>query len=153
MVFVPMPFSAAVVLRGGRGPSVLQGFAATPSLLAGLGSDAGDEADYAALNAAGVAALEGLTGPRRLILAVEAAAQQVLDARTELGEVRVEAVRWDQVRALFADGPEAAPAVAAAAEAAAGVALDRVLELPAVVELGETIDLLWYATGELDDLG
>jgi hypothetical protein len=153
MVFVPLPPAAAVSLRGGSHPAAVRGFSATPSLRAVLGPDAGDdEVDYAALDAAGVAALHGLAGPRRLVLAVEARPDQVSDRRTDLGEVGVEGLRWDQVQALFADEQDAATAVTTAAEAAADVPLAQVLELPAVAELAQGYDLLWYAVDELDDL-
>jgi hypothetical protein len=59
---------------------------------------------------------------------------------------------WQQVRALFADEESAAAAVEAAASAAAGVGLDAAFDLPAVVALSDTFDLLWYAPEELDGL-
>ncbi len=154
MVFVPAPAAAAIALRGGQPMPQVQGFAATPSLLATLGAQLGDEAaDYAALSTAGVAALASLEGSRRLVLAVEAKPDQLIDRRSDVGEVAVEGVRWGQVQALFADEPDAARSVNAAATAAVGVPLEGLLEVPAVVELGEEYDLLWYAVHELDDLG
>lgn len=154
MVFVPAPPAAAVSMRDGQGLAAVRGFAATPSLRATLGTDAGEEeADYAALSAAGVAALEGLDSSWRLVLAVDADPDQVVDGCTGLGEVRVAGLRWQQVQALFADEREAAASVRTAAAAAAGVPLDGLLGLPAVAELGDRHDLLWYAVDELDDLG
>lgn len=153
MVFVPVPAAAAVALRDGQRLTEARGFAATASLLAAVGSEAGqEEVDYVALNAAGVAALDGLAGSRRLVLAVETGSDQVLDRRSTLGEVRLEGLRWDQVQALFADEPYAAADVTTAAAAATGVPLDRLLELPAVSALADRYDLLWFAVEELDEL-
>ena len=153
MVFVPLPLAETVVLRGGSTAGPQRGFAATPSLRAALGPDTSEEeADYAALDTAGVAALDGLAGSRRLVVAVEAAATQVHDQRSDLGEVAVEGLRWDQLQALFADGDDAADAVLAAAAAASGVPVADALALPAVVALSEGHDLLWYASEELDAL-
>jgi hypothetical protein len=153
MVFVPLPPASALGLRDGQPLRSVRGFAATPSLRASLGPDVGEEeADYAALDAAGLAALDGLERPRRLVLAAEVDPAQVRDGRSALGEVELGEVWWRQVQSFFADEPDAAPAVAAAVAAASGVPLEQVLELPAVAELGERHDLLWYAVEELDDL-
>jgi hypothetical protein len=66
--------------------------------------------------------------------------------------VEVRDLGWRQVQALFADEESAAAAVRAAASAAAGVAVEAAFDLPAVVELTDTFDLLWYAPEELDGL-
>ncbi len=154
MVYVPLPASRVRALRDGEPLARVAGHAATPSLRAALDLAPGDEeGDYAALNAAGVAALAGLPGPRRLVLAAEVADPQVADGRGSSGEVEVTDLRWGQVRSLFADEEVAASAVTAAAAAAAGVALDEAYGLPAVVALTEGHDLLWFAPEELDALG
>jgi len=153
MVFVPVPVAAAAVLRAGDPVPVSRGFAVTPSLRTALGPGTDDdEADFAALSAAGVAALAGLVGPRRLVLAADVGDDQVSDAGNALGEVAVRRLAWAQVQALFADEEVAAPAVAAAASAAAGVGLAEAFDLAAVVELTDGHDLLWYAPEELDAL-
>ena len=159
MVFVPLTAPAALGLRAGDPTAPLPGFAVTPALRRALGADSTeDEADFAALSTAGVAALAGLLGEdgsvatRRLVLAAEATAEQVVDLGTDLGEVRLGGLRWSQVQAVFADEDEAADQVAAAAREARGVALPDLLGLPATVALGETHDLLWYDPSELDAL-
>ena len=133
MVFVPVAPTVALALRDGERLSA-GGFAATPTLRRALGSGSDDEeADFVALNTAGVAALDGLAGVRRLVLAVDVDEQQVTDRRTDLGEVEVRDLGWRQVQALFADEEPAGPALAAAAAAASGVPLGEAFELPAVV--------------------
>lgn len=153
MVFVPLPFDAAVALRGGSAVEGARGFSATPALRAALGADVSEEeADYAALNAAGVAALAGLVGSRRLVVAVEVTPDAVTDHGTGLGDVTVDRLRWSQVQALFADEESAAAAVTAAAAGAGGVRVADALALPAVAALTDRYDLLWFAPEELDGL-
>jgi hypothetical protein len=153
MVFVPVAMATALTLRAGAPLPPARGFAVTPSLRRALGPATDDEeADFAVLSAAGVAALDGLVGSRRLVLAAEVPDGQVRDRGSELGEVDVRDVAWRQVQALFADEGSAGPAVAAAASAASGLALAAAFDLPAVIELSDTVDLLWYAPEELDEL-
>jgi hypothetical protein len=153
MVFVPVTLESALALRAGKAVPTARGFAVTPGLRRALGPATEDEeADFAVLSAAGVAALDGLADARRLLLAAEVADRQVRGPGTELGEVEVRDLAWQQVQALFADEESAAAAVGAAASAAAGVALDAAFDLPAVVALSDTFDLLWYAPEELDGL-
>ncbi|WP_375432477.1 DUF6912 family protein [uncultured Friedmanniella sp.] len=153
MVFVPLPLSQAVALRAAPRPGPHDGFAATPELRAALGPDPHEEeTDYAALSAAGVAALDGLVGSRRLVVAVEVPTGGVTDRGSGLGEVELGGLRWDQVQALFADEESAAEMVCAAAAAAVGVPVADVLGLPAVVALTDSFDLLWFAPEELDAL-
>ena len=152
MVFVPVPVADAVALRDGTPTAPQRAFAATPSLRRALQTADDEEAEFAALDAAGVAALDGLAGSRRLVLAAEVGEAQVRDLTTDLGEVQVERLVWDQVRSLFCDEEVAAEAVRAAADAAAGVPAADAFDLPAVVALGERHDLLWYAPEELDGL-
>jgi uncharacterized protein DUF6912 len=153
MVFVPLPVASASTLRGGTAATPCRGFAATPSLRRALGAASDeDEAGFAALDAAGVAALDGLRGSRRLVLAADVDPAQVRDRGTELGEVEVADLSWAQVRSLFADEEVAAPLVTAAADAARGVTLPVAFDLTAVTELRDSHDLLWYAPEELDGL-
>ena len=153
MVFVPVAMAAALALRAGEPVPPARGFAATPSLRRALGPGTDDEeADFAVLSAAGVAVLDGLVGSRRLVLAAEVPEGHVSDRGGDLGEVEVRDLGWRQVQALFADEESAAAAVRAAASAAAGVAVEAAFDLPAVVELTDTFDLLWYAPEELDGL-
>lgn len=164
MVFVPVSLASARALRSGQQPGALRGFAVTPALVQALGADLSEEeADFAALSTAGLAALTGpdrLDGRdrgRRLVLAAEVGADQVTDLGGEQGEVWVAGLGWGQVSALFADEDVAgdtvrAAAVEAAAAAAAGVEPAEALSGPAVATLSDTYDLLWYAPEELDAL-
>lgn len=157
MVYVPILLSRARSLRAGEPLSSVAGHAATPSLRRALdlGTD-DEEGDYAALNAAGVAALtelDGVQGPRRLVLAAEVDEVSVGDGQGTFGEVQVAGLTWPQVRSLFADEEVAAPAVLAAARAVDGVAPAQAYDLPAVVELNDNHDLLWFSPEELDALG
>ena len=157
MVFLPLPPAQARRLRSGEDLGRRRAHAVTPTLLRALGPDSSEEeCDYAALSAAGTAALDGLTDlaqGRRLVVAAEVGPGPVDDLRDDLGAVAVERVTWAQVQALFADEQDAAGLVRAAAAAATGVPLDRALDLPPVVALAESFDLLWYAPAELDVLG
>lgn len=153
MVYVPLPLPRARRLRVGEPLAAVPGHAATASLrrALGLGTD-DEEGDYAALNAAGVAALDGLLGSRRLVLAAEVGDAQVTDRGGTSGEVDVAGLAWTQVRSLFADEEVAAPAVTEAARAATGVALAEAYDLPAVAALVDAHDLLWFSPEELDAL-
>ena len=154
MVYVPLTPAQARSLRAGEALTRLAAHAATPSLRRALDLAPDDEeGDYAALNAAGVAALDGLADGRRLVLAADVGDAQVSDGRGTSGEVAVADLVWAQVRSLFADEEVAAPAVRAAAEAARGVALAQAYDLPAVAALADAHDLLWFAPEELDALG
>ena len=157
MVYVPIQLPRARSLRAGEALSLVAGHAATPSLRRALDLGVDDEeGDYAALNAAGVAALatlDGVQGRRRLVLAAEVDAASVADRQGTSGEVQVAGLTWAQVRSLFADEEVAAPAVLAAARAADGVAPAQAYDLPAVVELTDNHDLLWFSPEELDTLG
>lgn len=157
MVYVPILLSRARSLRAGDPLRSAAGHAATPSLRRALDLRVDDEeGDYAALNAAGVAALAALQDAqagRRLVLAAEVGDASVSDGRGSSGEVHVAELTWAQVRSLFADEEVAAPAVLAAAGAARGVELAQAYDLPAVVELTDDHDLLWFSPEELDSLG
>lgn len=159
MVFVPASLASARALRSGQPTGPLRGFAVTPSLVRALGPDLSDEeADFAALSTAGLAALDGLDGGRRLVLAAEVAPDRVVDGGGGAGEVRLDQLTWRQVSALFADEDTAADAVRAAAaeiSPAEGAAAPSAAAWsgPAVTALVDTYDLLWYAPEELDVLG
>jgi hypothetical protein len=154
MVYVPLALTKARALRDGESLDRLRGHAATPSLRRELAvAENDEEGDFAALNAAGVAALDGLAESRRVVLAADVAADQVADGHGGSGEVQVDRLTWPQVQSLFADEEAAGPAVVAAARAATGVPLGQAYDLPAVVALTDTHDLLWFAPAELDALG
>ena len=154
MVYVPLPLARARSLRDGEPLDRVPGHAVTRSLRQALELTPDDEeGDYAALSAAGVAALDRLVGSRRLVLAAEVGEDRVTDRDGPSGEVEVAGVTWAQVRSLFADEEVAAPAVRAAAGATAGVVLAEAYDLPAVVALTDGHDLLWFSPEELDALG
>ena len=110
-----------------------------------------EEAEFAGLSLAGVLALGMGADALRLVLAVDVEPGQVEDEHGQHGELSVTGVRWPQVQALFSDEPAAAPAVARARAAAAGLSLADALLLPEVDALLE-FDLLWFAVEELADL-
>ena len=151
MIFVPASHEDARSLRSGR-ELAAPGCAATDSLIGALGPGTStEEAEYAALSNAGVLAIM-ITAGSRLVLAAEVADDQVTDHRTDLGEVDVERLLWSQVRSLFADEPEAGAALARARLESAESGLAETLATPAVGELLDRYDLLWFATAELDSL-
>ncbi len=152
ITFIPLGHAAAQRLRSGVELGSVDGCAPTPSLLADLGRDVCDEeADYAALNYAGVLALAAADDARRLVVAAIVPDAQVTDRRTAFGQVTVDDLRWSQVTSLFADEADAVQLVAEA-RGEAGSDLERTLATPAVGRLLDEHDLLWYATHELDDL-
>ena len=100
-----------------------------------------------ALNHAGIAALTlDDSTPTRIVLAVD----HDLSGDDELGVVTVARLEWAEVRSLFADETAAGAAVVAARSAVRGLDLSAALADPAVEELQESYDLLWYAPDELD---
>ena len=148
-VFVPLTLSAAQQLRSTGSAADLIGYADGPALRSWLGDSRLDdeEADYVALNHAGVAALLLDGSSIRLVLAVD---QEI--AGGELGAVRLARLAWSDVRSLFADETEATAAVAGARAAVNGLELAAALPLPEVEQLLDAHDLLWYAPEELDAL-
>ena len=100
-----------------------------------------------ALNHAGIAALtlDDATATR-IVVAVD----QDASVGDELGAVTVARLDWAEVRSLFADEAAAEAAVLAARSAVRGLDLAAALVDPAVEELQESYDLLWYAPEELD---
>jgi hypothetical protein len=151
LVLVPLDRDTAYALRTGGDPGPRPGCAPTAGLAASAGPDAvTEEVEFAALSHAGALALTCVADPRRLVLAAEIEAGQVTDTGDALGQVVVTGLRWPQVQSLFADEPDAAPAVARARAAAKGRTLAEALDLPEVAELLEAYDLLWFAPGELD---
>ena len=150
LVFVPLDREAVYALRAGTDPGPRPGCAPTAGLAASVGAGAvPEEAEFAALSHAGVLALTSGKDPLRLVLAADVAAGQVDDPGDGLGEVVVSGLVWRQVQSLFADEPEAAPAVARARATAAGQSLAEVLSTSEVEELLAAYDLLWFAPEEL----
>ena len=86
------------------------------------------------------------------MIAAEVDDAQVSEAGASEGEVGVRDVRWGQVQALFADEPGLERLVAGARAAGSGLTLAAALEAPAVIELVDGADLLWFDPAELDQL-
>ena len=155
-VFVPLTLDDVRRLRATGSLADVVGYAPGPALRgwleagrAGDGRLEDEEVDYVALTHAGVAALTQDDGaPSRLVVAVE---REALDGDA-LGAVRLDRLDWTDVRSLFADEAGAGSAVAAARAAVRGQTLGTALSDPAVEELQDAYDLLWYAPDELDSL-
>ncbi|HYI56504.1 MAG TPA: hypothetical protein VEX57_21225 [Microlunatus sp.] len=148
-VFVPLTRATVIALRDTGSAEDLPGYAAGPALREWLDEARLDdeEADYVALNHAGIAALtlDDAT-PTRIVVAVD----QDAPVGDELGAITVAHLDWAEVRSLFADEAAAEAAVLAARSAVRGLDLAAALVDPAVEELQESYDLLWYAPEELD---
>jgi hypothetical protein len=157
MVFVPVTRGEATALReqGVLGPGLV-GHAATPALMSSHDYDEStrEDAEYAALTYAGArAALTGEAGTLRLVLAVEVPpAVASVDPEDAYGRTEISALRWADVRALFADEPAAGAALALARRAADGLELGEALDTPELAGLVDEHDLLWFAPEELDQL-
>jgi hypothetical protein len=153
MVFVPMTWDEAVALRSGTAAEGYHGCAATPSLVAAMEADTLiEQAEYAALSYAGALALALKPTSPRLIAAAEVQSGQVSDLGGPLGEVEVRELTWHQVRALFADEPDAMEAARLASGLVAGQGLAAALAVPEVGAVLDEYDLLWFAPAELDEL-
>jgi L-alanine-DL-glutamate epimerase-like enolase superfamily enzyme len=157
MTFIPVSQEDALSLRDGADLGPRRACAATPALKKELGEQTSiEEAEFAALSNASVLALFSSWGAMRLVLAAEVGPGQIADPESPHGEVTVSGVSWSQVRALFADEPEAFERVKAV-RSAVGDSHDQwtlatVLDAPEVEELLAAYDLLWFAPDELDQL-
>jgi hypothetical protein len=152
MVFLPVDRSAARQLRDGRELTSRRGCAASLGLARAMPPGTGtEELDFVALSNASVLALTVTSDPLRLVVAVEVEPDDVDDLGGDLGEVSIGRVGWAQVHALFADEPEAAAVVARARAAASGTLGDALIQGP-VGDLLDTVDLLWFAPEELDQV-
>jgi hypothetical protein len=153
MIFVPMTPDETVALRSGAGVDHQQGCAATASLVGSVETDCViEEAEYAAINNAGVLAMVLKPNAPRLVVAAEVREEQVIDRGAPQGEVEVNGLTWRQVRALFADEPAAQKAVRLARRTVAGRSLTAALVTPKVAALLDRYPLMWYAPEELDQL-
>jgi hypothetical protein len=153
MIFIPMTRDDALALRSGTAARHHLGCAATPSLAASMDADpAIEEVEYAALSNAGVLALALAPNAPRLVVAAEVREEQVEDLNRPHGEIEVRGLAWAQVRALFADEPDALEVAALAGKAVAGQSLAAALITPEVVAVLDGYDLLWFAPEELDQL-
>ena len=148
-VLVPVSHEQLDRVRSEPLPGPVRGFTVTPTLCAtyGLGPSDEEEADRTALLLAGLSAL--LEHGRRLALVVEAPSA---DTGDPLGEVSLSEVKWRDVSAIFADGPEAEDAVSAAGRAVEGLDLDSAWDAEEVQALMAEHDLLWYGPEEVETL-
>jgi hypothetical protein len=147
---------AAAVASGHVGPAPLTAHAVTPALRESYATADAEELEYVALMAAAGSCLPLLAAapdePRRRYVA----ACDVQDVRPDLepgpsGVVVPAPIAWRDVKALHADDPEAAPAIAAAVEAyAAALAGDD--DARFTVDEADGWELMWFATQEADDL-
>ena len=143
-VYLPMTATRlrAAQQRGSFGPAPLRAHAVTPAVADALDDE--EEREYAALTAAALEAIALLADgdpPYRLVAAVDAGGWEP-DAGDDPTAVRLaHEVPWKRLAAVLADSPDAAPAVARAAEQG-----DAALEACLDHELG------WFATQEVDEL-
>jgi hypothetical protein len=153
MIFIPMTRDDALALRSGTAERRYLGCAATPSLVASMDGDSAiEEVEYAALSNAGVLALALAPNAPRLVVAAEVREEQVEDLSRPHGEIEVRGLAWAQVRALFADEPDALEVATLAGKALAGQSLGAALITPEVAAVLDGYDLLWFAPEELDQL-
>ena len=154
MVFVPMTWDEVDDLRSGiAADAPYRGCTVTPGLVASLEADTLiEEAEYAALSYTSVLALVLKPGSPRFVVAAEVQPSQLTDLGEPLGEVELRGLTWTQVRALFADEPDAIEAARLAGEAVAGQSLAVALAAPEVGLVLDGYDLLWFAPEELDQL-
>lgn len=146
LVFVPLGADEVAAWASGT-PYSGVAYATTPTMLAAFGLDLADDED-AERTSLHIAALDALRrhGARRVAVASASAFD---DGVTDLGAVTCGPLAWTAVSALFADAPEAGPAVAAAAAGLAGIRdLDGAWEHPAHEALLHGADLLWFGPEE-----
>ena len=84
------------------------------------------------------------------MIAAEVREEQVEDLSRPHGEIEVRGLAWAQVRALFADEPDALEVATLAGKAIAGQSLAAALITPEVAAVLDGYDLLWFAPEELD---
>lgn len=151
LIFLPLDAAELNRLRS-EGLRDVAAHTTTPALFDGLGLDesGAEEAEFAALTYASVAALT--RGPRRLVAVAEVAQDRLAaaDFADDFGSVTVSSVGWSEVTCLFSGDPTDAPAETAAAVAAQGRALAEAWDDDLVADLVATTDLLWYAPQEAD---
>ncbi len=162
-VYLPVtPGQLAALAAGGElGPAPLLGFAVTPALREWCASGDHEELEYAAMNAAGRAAVDLLAASpdaadhdaaaRRLVIAADVDAGTP-DARHGPTAVLLpHAVPLDRVASVHADAEEAVADVAAAVRIVrTGGPRDGDEEF--VLDSCAAHELAWYATQEIADL-
>ncbi len=157
-VYVGLTRSALAAARasGEIGPPPLAAHAVTPSLRESYATADAEELEYVALTAAADACLPLLAAAPDEPRCRYVAACDVADATRDVeagptGVVVPDPIPWRDVQALHADDPDAAPTIAAAADAyAAAVAGDD--DARFTVDEADGWELMWFATQEADGL-
>ena len=156
-VYVGLTTSALRAARdSGAIEAPLTAHAVTPALRESYASADTEELEYAALTAAADSCLPLLAAApgeprRRLVAACEVPAAVPDPEPGPSGVAVADPIPWRDVQAIHADDPEAAPVVAAAAEAyAAALAGDD--DARVTVDEADGWELMWFATQEADQV-
>jgi hypothetical protein len=160
-VYLPSTLTLLAGVHAAReiAPAPLAAHAVTPALREWYAGGDQEELEYAAMSAAARASLRQLAADpsvprRRVVLAAEVPDDQVSWARGDIalgnGDralVQIAApVPWKRIASGHVDDPDAAPDVAAAAQALADAGDE---DARFTVDGAEGHELLWYATQEL----
>lgn len=145
-----------VLAEGALGPAPMTGFAVTPALREWYVDDEIEELEYAASLEAARASLrlvdlDGSAAKRRVVVAADVP-DSAVEVRDDLerGAVRVNAaVPLADIASVHVDDAEAAPAVAAAAEAIVRADLGD-NEAQDLVDDVEGFELSWFASQEIE---
>lgn len=149
MIYLPVSVAELARFRDDGTTSPARAFGATGTLREAFGytDSMAEDAEHAAQLFASLCCL--VRGQQRLVVAAE------VDLRTmppgeepDFGDVVIAKVAWSDVRAIFADEPEARPRLAAYAAEHAGQSLEQAWEDEATAALLGEHDLLWYAPSE-----
>jgi hypothetical protein len=156
-VYVGLTRSALRAARdAGAIDAPLTAHAVTPALREFYATADAEELEYAALTAAADSCLPLLAASpgeprRRFVAACEVATATPDPEPGPSGVVVPDPIPWRDVKALHADDPAAAPAIAAAAEAyAAAIAGDD--DARFTVDGADGWELMWFATQEAGEL-
>lgn len=155
-VFVPLDRDRVLAWRDRGDLAGADGFAATPELMAALGHDekSREDAEFAAQSYAAVQALLR-TEPvrRRWVVAVAVPAAACTPGQwPTYGSVRVAALDWPRVLALFVDQAAAEESVRETQREVADMDLPGAWDHPGTEQLVADHDLLWYLPTELDQI-
>ncbi|MGO1971500.1 MAG: DUF6912 family protein [Propionibacteriaceae bacterium] len=155
-VFIPLDRDAVRAWRDGGELTGVDGFAATPELMAALGHDelSREDAEFAAQS---YAAVDTLLRPepvsRRWVLAAAVPAADCSPGQwPPYGAVRVATIDWARVLAIFVDDAAAEESVRETSRAVADMDLPGAWDHPSTEELVAEHDLLWYLPTEFDQI-
>lgn len=153
-VYLPATLPALSRAYTARAVAAARGCAVTPALRTWYGEADEEELEFAALSLAARSSLDLLEQApdaprRRVVLAVDAPARDVDEAPAADAEADPAAVilrmelPWNRVEAVHVDDPGTSPLVTAALEHPDDESAQSALE---------DVDLLWFATQEVEDL-